>query len=175
MKPEAKRRLKREEFVANPADAEIQIVDAHHHLWNLERHFYPWLSPRPLPGAMAGDVTPIATTYSVDAFLADAKGQNLIKSVHVEAGFDYSKPLVETQWLQGVADANGFPHAIVAKAELQRPDVESLLAQHKAHANVRGMRHMVSWHEDPMKTFIDRPDLLRDEHWQKGFALLQEI
>ena len=160
--------------MANPADAEIQIVDAHHHLWNLERHFYPWLSPRPLPIAMAGDVTPIATNYSVDAFLADAKGQNLIKSIHVEAGFDYSKPLLETQWLQEVADANGFPHAIVAKAELQRPDVESLLAQHKAHANVRGIRHMVSWHRDPMKTFTDRPDLLRDEQWQKGFALLKK-
>jgi predicted TIM-barrel fold metal-dependent hydrolase len=160
--------------MANPTDSEIRLVDAHHHLWDLERHFYPWLSPRPLPPAMAGDVTPIARSYSVDAFLTDAKGQDLVKSVHVEAGFDYAKPLAETQWLQEVADAKGFPHAIIAKAELQRPDVDSLLAKHKEHANVRGIRHMVSWHKDPMKTFIDRPDLLTDEQWLKGFALLKK-
>jgi predicted TIM-barrel fold metal-dependent hydrolase len=154
--------------------AEIRLVDAHHHLWDLECHFYPWLSPRPLPPAMAGDTSPIAKTYRVADLLDDARNQNLVKSVHVEAGFDPSSPLVETQWLQEVANANGFPHAIVAKAELQRPDVESLLAKHKQFANVRGIRHMVSWHRNPMKTFIDRSDLLRDGQWLKGFALLKK-
>lgn len=152
----------------------LRIVDAHHHLWDLEKHYYPWLSPRPLPPAMAGDCLPIAKTYTVEHYLADAEGQNLVKSVHVEAGFDFAAPLAETEWLQGLADRHGFPHAIVAKAELQDPEAEALLAAHKEHANVRGIRHMVSWHEVPKNTFIDRPDLLTDSQWLAGFALLKK-
>lgn len=160
--------------MAADAGDRLELVDAHHHLWDLERHFYPWLSPRPLPPAMAGDCTPIAKTYALDDFLDDAKGQALVKSVHVEAGFDPAAPLLETKWLQEIADARGFPHAIVAKAELHKPDVERLLAEHRQFPNVRGIRHMVSWHSDPTKTFIDRPDLLTDEQWLKGFALLKK-
>ena len=159
--------------MAGDSDA-LRIVDAHHHLWDLEKHFYPWLSPRPLPPAMAGDTAPIAKTYVVEDLLTDAAGLNLVKSVHVEAGFDYGAPLTETQWLQELADQHGFPHAIVAKAALDDPQVEELLAAHRAQANVRGIRHMVSWHEVPRNTFIDRPDLLTDSQWQAGFALLKK-
>ena len=161
-------------MAAMTTNSEFPIIDAHHHLWDLEQNFYPWLSTRPLQPAMAGDVTPIAQSYSVEHFLEDAKSQNLIKSVHVEAGFDYAVPLRESEWLQGIADQHGFPHAIIAKAELQRPDVDLLLAGHRSHANVRGIRHMVSWHRDPIKTFIDRADLLTDEQWLHGFSLLKK-
>ncbi|MEX0923368.1 MAG: amidohydrolase family protein [Rhodovibrionaceae bacterium] len=159
--------------MAEDRDA-LRIVDAHHHLWDLEKHFYPWLSPDPLPPAMAGDCTPIAKTYGVEDYLADAAGQNLIKSVHVEAGFDYTAPLDETRWLQELADAHDFPQGIVAKASLQEPEVEALLAAQREHRNVRGIRHMVSWHEVPKNTFIDRPDLLTDSAWLAGFALLEK-
>lgn len=153
----------------------LRIVDCHHHFWDLEKHFYPWLSPRPLPPAMAGDCLPIAKSYGVEQLLADTAGLNLAKSVHVEAGFDYAaSPLIETAWLQGLADASGFPQAIVAKASLQDPEVESVLAAQREHANVRGIRHMVSWHEVPQNTFIDRPDLLTDSQWLAGFALLKK-
>ena len=154
--------------------ARPRIVDAHHHLWDLERHVYPWLSPRPLPPAMAGDVSPIARSYGIDDLLADAGPWDLAKSVHVEAGFDPAAPLAETEWLQGIADERGFPHAIVAKAALHDPDVEALLAAHVRHANVRGIRHMVSWHPVPRNTFVDRPDLLTDSQWRRGFALLRK-
>ncbi len=46
-----------------------RIVDSHVHLFDLDHHaFYPWLSPRPVPRGMAGDVTPIAfgSNFPVD-------------------------------------------------------------------------------------------------------------
>ena len=156
--------------MTDPAD--LPIVDAHHHLWDLERHFYPWLSPRPLPPTLAGDVTPIAQSYLVEDYLRDAQAQNLVKSVHVEAGFDYSAPLTETRWLHEITDADGPPQAVIAKANLHDPEVERLLAEHCGFPKVRGIRHMVSWHEDPAKTFTDRGDLLTDPQWCAGFALL---
>jgi predicted TIM-barrel fold metal-dependent hydrolase len=127
-------------------DQPLPIVDAHHHLWDLELHTYPWLTPRPLPRAMAGDVTPIAKGYGVEDFLADTRNQNVVKSVHVEAGFDPADPVQETRWLQSLADQHGFPQGIIAKAELQLPEVERIFAAHREFRNVRGIRHMVPRH-----------------------------
>ena len=71
---------------------DFPIVDPHHHLWDLERFSYPWLSARPLPSSVAGDVAPIAKSYQLDDYLADSANQNVVKSVHVDAGFDPSQP-----------------------------------------------------------------------------------
>ena len=152
---------------------DLPIVDPHHHLWDLERFSYPWLSARPLPASVAGDVAPIAKSYLLDDYLADTANQNVVKSVHVDAGFDPSQPAEETRWLQSIADQRGFPHGIVARAELHRPDVEATLAAHCRFPNVRGIRHIVNWHPDPAKTYVTKPDFLADTAWLRGFALLK--
>ena len=109
----------------------MQIIDPHHHLWDLERHDYPWLRPEtPHP---AGDLTPICRSYRLDDFLADAAGLELVKSVHLQAEIDRRDPVAETAWLQAVADApgsRGFPHGIVAFADLADPRVEATLERH---------------------------------------------
>jgi predicted TIM-barrel fold metal-dependent hydrolase len=152
---------------------DFPIVDPHHHLWDLERFSYPWLSARPLPSSVAGDVAPIAKSYQLDDYLADTANQNVVKSVHVDAGFDPSQPAEETRWLQSIADQRGFPHGVVARAELHRPDVESTLAAHCRFPNVRGIRHIVNWHPDPAKTYVTKPDFLTDSAWLRGFARLK--
>jgi predicted TIM-barrel fold metal-dependent hydrolase len=152
---------------------DFPIVDPHHHLWDLEHFSYPWLSTRPLPASVAGDVGPIAKSYLLDDYLADAANQNVVKSVHIDAGFDPSYPVEETRWLQATADKHGFPHGIVARAELHRPDVEATLAAHCAFPNMRGIRHIVNWHPDPAKTYVSKPDFLTDTAWLRGFVLLK--
>ena len=152
---------------------DFPIVDPHHHLWDLERYSYPWLSVRPLPASVAGDVAPIAKSYLLDDYLADAANQNLVKSVHVDAGFDPSQPVEETRWLQSIAGQRGFPHGIVARAELHRSDVEATLAAHCRFPNTRGIRHIVNWHPDPAKTYVAKADFLTDTAWLRGFALLK--
>ncbi len=153
---------------------DFPIIDPHHHLWDLERFSYPWLTVKPQPLSVAGDVTPIARSYTLDDYLADAAGHHLVKSVHVDAGFDPTKPVEETRWLQSIADQRGFPHGIVARAELNKADVEAVLAAQAVFANVRGIRHIVNWHPDPAKTYIERSDLLTDPAWLAGFALLKK-
>ena len=154
--------------------AELAIVDAHMHLWDLGRISYPWLTP-PLPVGITGDVAAIARNYFLDDYLRDiaahGSGVRAAKIVHVEAGADPGDSLAETHWLQSIADARGFPQAIVAHAELEKPGAAALLAQHAAHRNVRGIRQILNWHADPAKTYTPR-DLLADDSWQRGFALL---
>ena len=150
---------------------DLPFVDAHVHLWDLARIRYPWLTPPFADDGPNGSVEPIARTYLLDDYLADAAGWDVRGIVHVDAGAEPAAALAETEWLQAMADARGMPNAIVAFAALDDPEVERLLAAHAAHPNVRGIRHIVNWHADPRRTYGPR-DVTGDEAWARGFALL---
>ncbi len=150
---------------------DLPFVDAHVHLWDLDRIRYPWLTPPFGDDGPNGSVEPIARTYLLKDYLADASGWDVRGIVHVDAGAEGSAALAETEWLQGMADATGMPSGIVAFAALDDPDVDALLAAHAAHPNVRGIRHIVNWHSDPRRTYGPR-DVTADEAWQRGFGLL---
>jgi predicted TIM-barrel fold metal-dependent hydrolase len=152
----------------------MQIIDPHQHLWDLERHDYPWLRPEtPHP---AGDLTPICQSYRLDDFLADAAGLELVKSVHLQAEIDRRDPVAETAWLQAIADApgsRGFPHGIVGFADLADPEVEATIERHCGYANVRGVRYILNYEEGlPLYCATGRGDWLRDPQWRRGFGLL---
>jgi predicted TIM-barrel fold metal-dependent hydrolase len=87
------------------------FVDVHHHLWDLERNPYPWLTIEPPPEMVSGDIRPLRHSYRLGDYLADAREQNVIRSVHIEAGWDPKQPVMETEWLQGLADEHGYPLA----------------------------------------------------------------
>ena len=140
------------------------IVDAHHHLWDLERNRYPWLQAEPDPEATIGDYAALRHDYLVEDYLADARPARVVRSVHVQAEWDPSDPVGETRWLQAVADRHGFPHAIVAAARLQDPDVDDVLEAHMAFANMRGIRQMLDRGEGL--------DLLGRPAWERGLARL---
>src|SRR6202000_1234706 len=148
----------------------IPFVDAHVHLWDLDHINYAWLKP-PFGGGPNGDVSPIAKTYLIDNYRADAVDWDVRGIVHVDAGADASAALDETRWLQNMADTRGMPNAIVAFAALNHPKVEALLEAQAAFSNVRGIRHIVNWHVNPAKSYGPR-DVTGDAEWAAGFALL---
>ena len=67
-----------------------------HHLWDLGHNDTPWLQERLLTPRLEGDVRPIAKDYLLKDYLADARNQNVVKSVHVETGWDPEDPVGET-------------------------------------------------------------------------------
>jgi predicted TIM-barrel fold metal-dependent hydrolase len=148
------------------------FIDAHVHLWTLNGAIrYPWLSPPFDDQGPNGSVAAIAHNYGIDEYLAEAGDWAPVAMVHVDAGADAADALAETAWLSGLAATHGMPNAIVAFAALDAPDVESLLAAHAAHPNVRGIRQIVNWHPDPRRTYSAR-DVTRDGAWEAGFAAL---
>jgi predicted TIM-barrel fold metal-dependent hydrolase len=154
---------------------QLRIVDPHVHLWDLSRARYGWLQEDPLPNNPAGDMSSIAhRNYLPGDYFADAAGWRIDKIVHVEAGQPIGRQLAETDWLQSLADEYGYPQGIVAGADLLDPDLDALLEAHAARPNVRGVRQIVCWHEDPLKTYTDR-DLLRDPAWTAGLAKLAPL
>lgn len=148
------------------------IIDAHHHLWDLTTGWYPWLTTERPKEMVFGDPAPLARNYLLEDYLADLAGLRLVKSVHVQAALNADDPLAETRWLQSLADRHGFPHGIVASARLEEADVERVLAQQAESANVRGIRQIVSWHAEPRFSFTERPDRMADTAWRRGFGLL---
>lgn len=151
------------------------IIDPHHHLWDVEHNRYPWLQENALQPRLEGDIGPIAKNYLLEDYLADTRNQNLVKSVHIECGWDPSDPVGETEWLQRLADKHGYPHGIVARATLDAPGVERILEGHAGYRNIRGIRHSINWHPDPAKRYVTRPDLIRTEAWRRGFGLLRRF
>lgn len=150
---------------------DLPFVDAHVHLWDLDRISYPWLTPPFAEDGPNGSVAPIARTYLLDDYLADAAGWQVRGIVHVEAGATPGAALAETEWLQAMGDARGMPNAIIAFAALDDPQVDALLAAHARHPAVRGIRHIVNWHADPRRSYTPR-DVTQDPDWARGFALL---
>lgn len=147
------------------------IVDCHHHLWDLANH-YPWLQENAGKLAVHGDDHAIRRNYLVADYLADAGPLPLRKSVHIDAGA--ADPWAEARWLQAVADESGFPHAIVGGAQLADPAVGDLLDRYAGMTNFRGIRDILNWHPDPSLTYIDRDDLMADPAWLRGFRQLEQ-
>lgn len=153
------------------------FIDTHHHLWDLENNRYPWLQDG--IDHFVGDYTPIRQSFLIGDFLACAGDLPLRKSVHVQAEWDHDgDPVGETEWLQRVADdpaSRGMPNAIIGYANLADPGVEDTLARHAAHANWRGIRHMLNWSDDPRFRFAERGDLMQDRQWHSGYRLLEKF
>jgi len=147
------------------------IIDPHFHIWDLDKHYYPWLSDGVKPSAF-GDYGAINKTYLIQDFLADAKNQNLVKAVHLDVGYDPRDPAGETRWLQQVADVHGFPHGIVGYADLCKADVGDLLDEHMSYANFRGIRQSMNYHPDAAKTYLPEPEISRTRQWRRGFTEL---
>lgn len=150
----------------------IALVDAHQHFQDIEKHYYPWLCDVGRPAQLEGDLTPIRRNYLPVDYLDDLKPVRLVKSIHVQNGWDPLDSVGETRWLQGLADQDGFPHAIVAFANLAAPDVAAILEAHCAFPNVRGIRQILNWHHDPSLRIAPQADLMDDSSWRRGFGLL---
>ena len=151
----------------------LPIVDTHHHLCDLAANYYPWLMDEPMWKRVLGDYSAIRKSYLIEDYLADALPQNVVKSVHLQMGWDFADPVGETRWVQAISDRHGFPHGIVAFAKLEADDVEAVLDGHAQFANLRGIRQILNWDPDPVRTFVDRADYMSDPKWLAGFAKLQ--
>lgn len=149
----------------------IPFVDAHVHLWDLSHIHYPWLSPPFSDDGPNGSTQPIAVDYGIDEYLADAARWNVRGMVHIDAGATPEQALDETRWLENLAATRGMPNGIVAFAALQDPAVDAVLEAQAANPHVRGIRQIVNWHVNPMRTY-NPSDVTLDDDWWRGFGKL---
>src|SRR4249919_365028 len=89
---------------------DLPIVDAHHHLWDLEGSIaYPWLQ-RPDPQhSYMGDNSALRRTYLPPEYRRDTALHNVVATVHIEAECDRSQQVAETRLLTDVSAKHGMP------------------------------------------------------------------
>lgn len=153
---------------------DLPIVDAHHHLWDLEGSIvYPWLT-RPDPHhAYMGDNSSLRRSYLPAEYRRDSALHNVVATVHVEAECDRSQQLAETRWLSEVNARHGMPNAIVAHAWIDTPDAEEILVAHKGFPLVRGIRTKPVISEGPRHSVRGQPRSMQDPKWRNGLSLLE--
>jgi len=156
----------------------LEIVDSHHHLWNLDPVDpgigYKWLRTKGVRRPF-GDPAPIQRDYLIDELIAEPSAAKIVGSVHIQCEGQLEQPVEETRWLQSVADKTGMPNAIIGLVDLSKQGAERLLTEHARYANFRGIRQIIA-------RLDDRPDLsfapehfLRNALWREQFALLEQF
>ncbi len=160
---------KQHDLIAIPDD--LPVVDPHCHFWKFDANHYPWLAQGESP--LLGDLSSIRRHYLPSDYFADSLRINIKKIIHIEAtALAFARQEVENivilmkdvRMLQG----------IVAGIELNAADVEQHLAYYSQFPQVKGVRQIVGWHDNPLYRCCDRGDYLTDTQWKKGYALLSQ-
>jgi predicted TIM-barrel fold metal-dependent hydrolase len=147
------------------------IVDAHHHVWR--QADLPWLVG-PMQPRIFGAYEAIRRDYPMAEYLADIAGTGVARSVYVQANWAKDLYADEAAWVQEVADETGWPHAIVAFADLSVADARPQLDRLARVPLVRGIRMQIHWHENPQYRFASRPDLAADPAFRRNLSRLAD-
>jgi L-fuconolactonase len=173
-----------------------EVIDPHIHLFNLKgtpRPMQPlgklfgwndrvlrFMAKKLMPNdtiAFFGEGTALLGDYMPAAYRVDTASSSVGRYVHVQAGWTDKSPLDpvgETAWLESLDDG---PAAIVGHADLNLGDeVAAVLAAHKtASGKMRGVQHMLSWHEaGSVMDFAESAGMSRTRQFRAGFDQLAE-
>jgi predicted TIM-barrel fold metal-dependent hydrolase len=154
-------------------DAPIELVDAHHHLWDLREGRYPWLQDAPDAHFFLGDYSALRRDYLPDDYRRDASPHRVLATVHCEAERARDDQVGETAWLTRVHAAHGLPNAIVAHAWFHTPESGEVLARQAAFPLVRGIRSKPVTARTPDAIVRGAPGTMQDPRWLEGFARLE--
>lgn len=122
-------------------------VDAHHHVWRLDRGDYAWLTPTPA-------LRPIYRDFGLDELRPMLRAAAVETTVLVQA----AATIDETQFLLDVArGSNGLVRGVVGWADLAAPDAVAVLAGLAANPLLKSLRPMLQDLPDP--SWIARPDV----------------
>jgi predicted TIM-barrel fold metal-dependent hydrolase len=147
----------------------MNIIDSHHHIWR--QADLAWLQG-PMVPRIFGPYESIRRDYPVEEFLADQAASGVVQSVYVQTNWPAGQSAQEVAWVQGVAARSGWPHAMVAHADMTAADVRPQLDRLKACPLVRGVRMQLHWHESEMFRFAPTADQFTGEVFRRNLAQL---
>lgn len=143
-----------------------RFVDSHVHYYDMQHPelIYSHWGPEVVHPTLGTRVRTLGErNFLAEDFIELSRPYNVAKAVHVQAAIGSPDPVTETAWLQEAADRTGFPHGIIAAADLSSSDAETTLRRHLGYANMRGVRDF------EVAERLDDPATLR------GFAMLEEM
>ena len=103
-------------------------------------------SARPGSVQALGGLEKLQRDYLVADYLRDSVKQNIVASVHIEALWDASDPVGETQWLETLDKSGGVAIRYIAAAPFGTPEAAGILERQAAFPRVVGIRDILSFH-----------------------------
>lgn len=149
----------------------MSIIDAHHHLWRQQD--LPWLQGAMVPRTF-GPYEALRRDYPVEAYQADLAGSGITQSIYVQSHWPPAQFEQEAAWVQAEAQRSGWPHAMVAYADMMAPDVRPQLDVLKKYPLVRGVRMPLHWHENPPYRYAPGPEQVRSPVLSRNIGRLAD-
>jgi predicted TIM-barrel fold metal-dependent hydrolase len=149
----------------------MNVVDAHFHVWRQDD--LPWLSG-PMQPRIFGPYDAIRRDYPMSEYLDDISGSGVFRSVYVQANWPTDQAEDEAARIESLIAETGWPHGLVAYADMTADDVRPALDRLIRFPHLRGIRQQFHWHENPLFRFAAHPDLCREPKVQQNVARLAE-
>lgn len=165
----------RERFLESGDDADLPIVDAHHHFWDVARNYHPWLRDLPRIPFRYGDYAAICRNFLPDDYFAQAGNHRIVKTVMMEGEWDPRDVLGEAHWATALHERTGLPNAMAAQIWLDRDDAADTIGAYREMPLVRSVRHkpkIVARAEH--RADFAAPGSMRCARWRRGYALLAQ-
>jgi len=151
------------------------IIDAHHHLWDLNLRKHPWLDGRrEISTFRYGNYSKIMKNYLLSDYQKDWANHTIVKSIYVEAEWDPNDPIGETEWVQRYHDETGFPNAMVAQIWFEQENANDILQGHSAFPIVRSVRQKPKTNATQKPFDFGEPGSMSDPKFRKGYRKLSK-
>ncbi|MEP9348227.1 amidohydrolase family protein [Xanthobacter sp. KR7-225] len=147
------------------------VIDSHFHIWRQDD--LPWLRG-PMVPRIFGPYEDIRRDYLIGEYQADLAGAGVGQAVYVQTNWPKERFEDEVTWVQQTANESGWPHAIVAYADMTADDVRPQLDRLMRYPLVRGVRMQLHWHERPEFRFAEAPDRILDERVRRNLVWLKD-
>ncbi|MDP2374768.1 amidohydrolase [Reyranella sp.] len=157
-----------------PQGFSMPIVDAHHHLWDLNAGSYPTKQDQYDKNFFLGDYRKICRDYLPADYAKDLAGYHVVGSVHIQAGRAPDEQVDETEWLETVNRQHGLPSVAIGHVTFTQPDCAEVLASHARSPLMRGIRSRPVTSKGPNESVAGAPGTMQDDHWRRNFALLEK-
>ena len=147
------------------------MIDAHHHLWDLNAVNYPWLMEKG-KRRFFGDPTRIQRNYLIDEHIQLANELGFKGSVHIQVGA--ADGLEEAQWINRVVNENqSWPMVQVAFCDLSSDQREVHLDKLQKLSSVVGVRQIIG--RSPAEDANNKTnELLTSDNFMQGLQSISD-
>jgi L-fuconolactonase len=115
---------------------DVEIIDAHHHLWHYSPQEYGWIDD---------GMALLRRDFLPSDLAAEMRTAGVTGSVAVQA----RQSVEETQWLLDLAATSPILRAVVGWAPIAEPAFPAWLEKNSDQPKLKGLRHVVQAEPDP--------------------------
>lgn len=155
-------------------DADLPIIDVHHHYWDLSYKAHPWLVDEPMIPFRYGDYSAIRRDFLPEDYVRVSAGHRVIGTITIEAEWREDDLFAEKNFIFRLEPVRPWHLGHVGRVILHRDDAPELMQRHGTSDIVRGIRHKPAVIAVPGPLPWGAAGSMSDPAWRRGYGLLEK-